>query len=562
MGSSNDQKAPSGGQLTPFLCFCSFVSIIGSSFLYGYNVGDLNSPAQIINETFYMPVYLGRAGNSSDKAGVGDATVALWQLTIALFVAGGAIGSFGSSWLCERLGRRNANMVNQVPAILCGILSFLAKQTGFPELLMAGRFLVGLTAGAGCCYVPVYLTEIAPTRLRGALATLHQLAITVGILVAQIMSLPTLLGNAENWQFLVGFVLLPAVISLVLLPFCVESPRFLMNRGDETGARYALQRLRGCNDVSEELLEIKKEKLKDEQADSGTYTFGMLLANKANHLPLIATIAMQILQQWSGINAVFFYSSLIFEDAGVAPSQVPYAVVGTGFINVLMTVLAIFVIEKAGRRLLILAPCFAITIIYLILTICLTIKDQYLGHIHEIRAANHVPVSYSVDDLKDFMNCTVSTDVTCESISHNEFVCYTMAMVTIVCIIVYIILFAIGLGPIPMYITSEMFRQKPRTAASAIAQGINWACNLILAQTFMYLQGSLGSFTFLPFMLVVAAVGLFVFVRVPETKGRSFDQIARILESRIPAYRISERDFNDNVGGADDGGEEMTAFKA
>jgi len=249
MGSSNDQKAPSGGQLTPFLCFCSFVSIIGSSFLYGYNVGDLNSPAQIINETFYMPVYLGRAGNSSDKAGVGDATVALWQLTIALFVAGGAIGSFGSSWLCERLGRRNANMVNQVPAILCGILSLLAKQTGFPELLMAGRFLVGLTAGAGCCYVPVYLTEIAPTRLRGALATLHQLAITVGILVAQIMSLPTLLGNAENWQFLVGFVLLPAVISLVLLPFCVESPRFLMNRGDETGARYALQRLRGCNDV-------------------------------------------------------------------------------------------------------------------------------------------------------------------------------------------------------------------------------------------------------------------------------------------------------------------------
>ena len=80
-------------------------------------------------------------------------------------------------------------------------------------------------------------------------------------------------------------------------------------------------------------------------------------------------------------------------------------------------------------------------------------------------------------------------DVACESVSNYDSICYAMAMITIVCIIVYIISFAIGLGPIPMYITSEMFRQAPRTSACAIAQGINWACNLLLAQTFMYLQG-------------------------------------------------------------------------
>jgi MFS family permease len=103
---------------------------------------------------------------SNGTSTVGDVTVALWQLTVALFVAGGAVGSLGSSWICEKLGRRNGNMVNQIPAILCGALSFAAKYANAPELLMVGRFCVGLTAGAGCTYVPVYLTEIAPTQYR------------------------------------------------------------------------------------------------------------------------------------------------------------------------------------------------------------------------------------------------------------------------------------------------------------------------------------------------------------------------------------------------------------
>jgi len=557
-------ETPTNAGLTSYLCFCTFVSVIGSSFLYGYNVGDLNTPATIINETFYMKVYSERAGvgNSTDgDANVGATTVALWQLTVALFVAGGAVGSLGSGWICETLGRRNGNAVNQIPAILCGILSFAAKSAGTPELLMAGRFLAGLSAGAGCTYVPVYLTEIAPTQYRGAIATMHQLALTIGILIAQILSLPIIWGNESNWPILVGFVMVPAVISLLLLPFCVESPRFLyMQKNNPEAARAALQRLRGSEDVDAELDQMKKEKLKDQSSSTETYTFAMLFGDKANYLPLIATIAMQILQQWSGINAVMFYSALIFQDAGVEPDQIPYAVVGTGVVNVLTTVLAVFVIERAGRRPLILIPCLIITIIYFLLTACLTVKEKFLGKIYEVHAQYDVPLTYSVQELKGKLNCTETMDVTCEAVTSDEFVCYIMAMVTIVCIIIYIISFAIGLGPIPMYITSEMFRQAPRTSACAIAQGINWACNLLLAQTFLYLQGTLGSFTFIPFMIVVATVGLFVFIRVPETKGRSFDQIARILDSRIPAYRINARDFNDNFRKPDVEDQELETF--
>ena len=134
--------------------------------------------------------------------------------------------SLGSGWICETLGRRNGNAVNQIPAILCGVLSFAAKHAGSPEMLMAGRFCAGLSAGAGCTYVPVYLTEIAPTRFRGALGTMHQLALTIGILMAQVLSLPAIWGNEKHWPILVGFVMIPALISLVLLPFCVESPRW------------------------------------------------------------------------------------------------------------------------------------------------------------------------------------------------------------------------------------------------------------------------------------------------------------------------------------------------
>ena len=226
---TDNKSADSGAGLTPYLCFCTFVSVIGSSFLYGYNVGDLNTPATMINETFYMKVYTERASggdNSTLVEGVGATTVALWQLTVALFVAGGAVGSLGSGWICETLGRRNGNAVNQIPAILCGILSWAAKSAGAPEMLMAGRFLAGLSAGAGCTYVPVYLTEIAPTKFRGAIGTIHQLALTIGILVAQVFSLPAIFGNEQNWPILVGFVLVPALISLLMLPFCVESPRY------------------------------------------------------------------------------------------------------------------------------------------------------------------------------------------------------------------------------------------------------------------------------------------------------------------------------------------------
>ena len=226
---TDNKSADSGAGLTPYLCFCTFVSVIGSSFLYGYNVGDLNTPATMINETFYMKVYTERASggdNSTLVEGVGATTVALWQLTVALFVAGGAVGSLGSGWICETLGRRNGNAVNQIPSILCGILSWAAKSAGAPEMLMAGRFLAGLSAGAGCTYVPVYLTEIAPTKLRGAIGTIHQLALTIGILVAQVFSLPAIFGNEQKWPILVGFVLVPALISLLMLPFCVESPRY------------------------------------------------------------------------------------------------------------------------------------------------------------------------------------------------------------------------------------------------------------------------------------------------------------------------------------------------
>ena len=109
-------KSETRERLTPYLCFCTFVSVIGSSLLYGYNVGDLNTPASMINKTFYLKVYAARAEVNTTAeaaaAGIGDLTVALWQLTVALFVAGGAVGSLGSGYICEKFGRRNGNLEN------------------------------------------------------------------------------------------------------------------------------------------------------------------------------------------------------------------------------------------------------------------------------------------------------------------------------------------------------------------------------------------------------------------------------------------------------------------
>lgn len=185
--------------------------------------------------------------------------------------------------------------------------------------------------------------------MRGAVGTIHQLVVTISILVSQVLGMHGLLGNAEHWDLLFGLALVPAVFQILTLPFCPESPRYLFLYKDrEEHAHRALMVLRRSGDVSDELDEMRAEK--EQMAAETNPGIGKMLTTRALRWPLIISIVMMMSQQLSGINAVIYYSTSTFRSAGMTESSAQLATLCMGTINVLMTFVSMVLVDRAGRR--------------------------------------------------------------------------------------------------------------------------------------------------------------------------------------------------------------------
>ncbi|KAM6903568.1 solute carrier family 2, facilitated glucose transporter member 3-like [Lycodopsis pacificus] len=330
----------------------------------------------------------------------------------------------------------------------------------------------------------MYVGEVSPTPLRGAFGTLHQLGVVVGILIAQVFGLEALLGSAKLWPLLLSLTVAPAVLQCILLPFCPESPRFLLiNLKQEEEARKALVRLRGSEDVSKDLQEMKEESAK--MAMEKKVTILELFRSPAYRQPLLIAVMLQLSQQLSGINAVFYYSTGIFESAGV--KQPIYATIGAGIVNVVFTVVSLFLVEKAGRRTLHLLGLGGMAVSAVLMTISLLLKD--------------IPV---------------------------------MSYMAIVAVMMFVAMFEMGPGPIPWFIVAELFSQGPRPAAMAVAGCCNWTANFLVGMSFPKLVEWCGPWVFLIFTAFLVLFFIFTYLKVPETRGKTFDEIARSFGSPPP----------------------------
>lgn len=210
---------------------------------------------------------------------------------------------------------------------------FFLIQLNFVFMIFGISISFECNAGLNTSLVPMYISEIAPLNLRGGLGTVNQLAVTIGLLLSQVLGVEQILGTNDGWPVLLGLAICPAILQLILLPICPESPRYLLiTKQWEEEARRALRRLRASNSVEEDIEEMRAEE-RAQQSESHISTME-LICSPTLRAPLIIGIVMQLSQQLSGINAVFYYSTFLFTSAGLTEENAKFATIGIGAIMV------------------------------------------------------------------------------------------------------------------------------------------------------------------------------------------------------------------------------------
>ncbi|CAH1736361.1 unnamed protein product [Aphis gossypii] len=462
--------------LTFFLSYTILASMLGM-LQFGYNTGVINAPEGNI-EKFIKDVFEDRYKENMDHA----QAELLYSFAVSIFAIGGMLGGFSGGIIANRFGRKGGLLLNSFVGIGGACLMGLTKYFNSYEVLFIGRFIIGVNCGLNTSLVPMYISEIAPLNLRGGLGTVNQLAVTTGLLISQILGIEQILGTDEGWPLLLGLAICPAILQLILLPVCPESPRYLLiTKQWEEEARKALRRLRATNQIEEDIEEMRAE----ERAQQSEATISMmeLVCSPTLRQPLIISVVMQLSQQLSGINAVFYYSTSLFITAGLAENVAKFVTIGIGVIMVNMTLVTMPLMDKTGRRTLHLYGLGGMFIFSIFITISLLITEM-------------------ID---------------------------WMSYLAVVSILGFVVFFAVGPGSIPWMITAELFSQGPRPAAMSIAVLINWVANFAVGIGFQPLKTALDNYTFLPFSVLLAIFWIFTYKKVPETKNKTFEEILALF---------------------------------
>lgn len=459
------------------LVFAIAAAALGSAFQHGYNTGVVNSPQKLIEEWITVTEH-NRTGEVVDQSKV----TMIWSIAVAIFCVGGMIGGAITGIVAERFGRKGGLLLNNIPVAVAVIFEGTSKAAGSYEMIIIGRFFIGINSGLNAGLAPMYLNEISPMHLRGAVGTVYQLVITISILVSQILGLESILGTENLWPVLLAVTAVPAVFQLATLPACPESPKYLLlSKGQEMEAQRALTWLRGSIEVHDEMDDMRNEY--EAMKLVPKVTVKEMFVNATLRMPLMIAMMVMVAQQLSGINAVMFFSTRIFRMAQLDDKNAQYATLGMGAVNVFMTVVSMFIVEKAGRKTLLLIGFAGMCCTTILLTIALAYVQDALW------------VSY----------------------------------VSILLVILFVVMFAIGPGSIPWFLVSELFNQSARGAATSLAVWVNWTANFIVGIGFLPLQDALGGNVFIIFTILLALFVLFVYKKVPETKNKTIEEISSMF---------------------------------
>jgi len=467
-----------GNNITSTLVLSIFGAILGM-FYFGFNTGVINAPESSIKSFIF------ESHKSHYDVEVSESTNnTIFTLIVSIFVVGGMFGAMAGGTVAEKLGRKRGLVLSQIVGLLGGIITAISKPLFSWELLLVGRLMVGLTSGFNTVVAPMYLSEIAPVNLRGGIGVLNQLAVTFGIFSSQILGLSEILGNDSGWPWLLALTALPPVIQIVLLYFCPRSPRYVyISLEQETEARKELYKLRRSDDVVDmEIKEMMEEKEAEKEPDMSIID---VIKSSEVRIALIIGIIMHLSQQLSGMVAIFYYAVSFFKQAGIEEANAKYANLGVGAIMVSMTLVTVPLMDRLGRRVLHLTGLGGACIMSILIVVASNIDT---------------------DGARVFL---------------------------IIATLGFVVFFATGPGSIPWLICGELFTQGPRGAASSICCFVNWAANLLVSLVFpTVLIPFMKAFTFLPFAILLALFFVFVYLFLPETRGRQVGDTTSLLQDK------------------------------
>ncbi|KAM5191451.1 solute carrier family 2, facilitated glucose transporter member 9 [Mantella aurantiaca] len=462
------------------LIMASLAGALGSSFLYGYNLSVVNAPALYIRQ-----LYNESWSRRYDQT-ISSSTISiLWSVTVSIFAIGGLVGAQLVTPMVKLLGRKTTLLINNLFAIAAALLMSLANLADIPELIIVGRFVMGVDGGIALSTLPMYLNEISPKRIRGSLGQVTAILICVGVFTGQVLGLPEIFGQESLWPCLFGFIMIPAVIQLIVLPFFPESPRYLLlEKQDTKRAEKAFQTFLGRKDVSQDIEDVLAETRV--QRNTRMVSVIELFRTRSARWQIITVIITMACYQLCGLNAIWFYTNSIFEASGIQRDTIPYITLSTGGIEILAAVLSGITIEKLGRRILLIGGFGLMTLFFGILTVTLTFQDS----------TSWLPY------------------------------------VSIVCILGVIASFCIGPGGIPFVLVGEFFQQSQRPAAFMIAGTVNWISNFAVGLLFPLIRDGLDNYCFLVFAVICLGGALYLYFILPETKNKTFNEIDQAFAKR------------------------------
>jgi len=408
-------------------------------------------------------------------------------IVVAIVLAGAALGAAAAGSLSDQAGRRRVIMGAALLFMAGALISSMAQEV---TLLLIGRFIVGLAIGVASMLTPLYLAEISPAAQRGAIVSLNQLCITLGILLSYVIGY-AFADVAEGWRWMLGLGALPGIILGIGMHVLPESPRWLAGHGRAQDAGQVLKALRGSADISKEF-----DALRTDVAREGRETAGwrQLLAPRLKR-PLLIGIGLAMFQQVTGINTVIYFAPTIFQSAGLSSAATSIlATAGVGLVNVVMTIVSIRLIDRLGRRQLLYWSLGGMTATLLVLSAAFA-----MGASQEL------------------------------------------AWIAMASVAAFVGFFAIGLGPVFWLLIAEIFPLALRGRAMSLATIANWVFNLAVSVTFLDIVAAVGSAgAFLAYAILSIGALIFIAMIVPETKGRSLEQIEEAFDKARPAANSAQ----------------------